>query len=319
MAPTRGPFVRPLLAERRGALQQYLRDIGEPWRDDSTNEELTQPRNRLRHDVVPLLRRFFNPRVDVAIARAADILRADEALLAQLADEAATTIVARADGRAVIDARALAALPMALARRVARIALETANPLRSYGLEEADAVIDTAAGRATSNLPGVSCLRVGTTLVIARVSPEAPRHPEGGGADGEFSAVMTVPGAVADPTGGWAVAAEGPLPVPALVVTDADRVVVDAGAVSPPLRVRHRRPGDRLQPLGMTGHRKLQDVLVDRKVPRADRDNVPVVTDASGRIVWVAGHVMAEPFRVTARTSAVVILTLRRSRARRPS
>jgi tRNA(Ile)-lysidine synthase len=69
----------------------------------------------------------------------------------------------------------------------------------------------------------------------------------------------------------------------------------------------------------MTGRKKVQDVLVDRKVPRDERDHVPIVTDVSGRIIWVAGHALAEGFRVTPRTTTVVRLTLRRKSARRPS
>ena len=67
-----------------------------------------------------------------------------------------------------------------------------------------------------------------------------------------------------------------------------------------------------MQPLGLGGRKKLQDVFVDRKVPRDERPRVPVVVDAQGRIAWVAGHVVGEPFRVTPRSEAVVVLTLRR-------
>jgi tRNA(Ile)-lysidine synthase len=87
--------------------------------------------------------------------------------------------------------------------------------------------------------------------------------------------------------------------------------VVDATAVGRHLTIRSWRPGDRVQPLGLSGRKKLQDVFVDRKVPRDERDRVPIVLDASGRIVWVAGHVVGEPFRVTSHSEAVVVLTLR--------
>jgi tRNA(Ile)-lysidine synthase len=87
--------------------------------------------------------------------------------------------------------------------------------------------------------------------------------------------------------------------------------VLQASAVAQPLRVRSRRPGDRLRPLGAPGRRKLQDVLVDRKVPRAERDRVPVVVDARGDIIWVAGHVIAEHCRVTSPLSDVVILKMK--------
>ena len=76
--------------------------------------------------------------------------------------------------------------------------------------------------------------------------------------------------------------------------------------------VRRRQPGDWIRPLGLGGRKKLQDVLVDRKVPRGSRDLVPVITDLRGRVIWVAGHALAEEFRVTRDTNAVVILKLRR-------
>jgi tRNA(Ile)-lysidine synthase len=88
--------------------------------------------------------------------------------------------------------------------------------------------------------------------------------------------------------------------------------VIDAERVQGPLHVRSRRAGDVLRPLGLGGRKKLQDVFVDRKLPRQDRDRVAIVTDAAGRIVWVAGHVLDEGWRVTERTKSVIILKLRR-------
>ena len=87
-----------------------------------------------------------------------------------------------------------------------------------------------------------------------------------------------------------------------------DEAVIEAGQIAGPLSVRNRRPGDRLRPLGLKGHKKLQDVFVDAKVARAERETTPVIVDSAGQIVWVAGHVLAEQFRVTDRTKAVVIL-----------
>ena len=81
----------------------------------------------------------------------------------------------------------------------------------------------------------------------------------------------------------------------------------DAGALS----IRNRRPGDRFSPPGLVGRKKLQDFLVDRKVPRAARDGVPLVVDRNDRIVWVAGHEIDRAFQVTDASQSVVILTLR--------
>jgi tRNA(Ile)-lysidine synthase len=91
----------------------------------------------------------------------------------------------------------------------------------------------------------------------------------------------------------------------------ADEAAIDADQVTLPLAIRARRPGDRFRPLGGDGRRKLQDILVDRKVPRASRDTTPIVVDARDRIVWVAGHVVAHDARVTAATTRMLLLTLR--------
>ena len=84
--------------------------------------------------------------------------------------------------------------------------------------------------------------------------------------------------------------------------------IIDAEAADAGLAVRSRRPGDWIRPLGLRGRTKLQDVLVNRKVPRRERDRVAVVVDARDRILWVAGHVLSQDARVTDRTRSVVIL-----------
>jgi len=75
------------------------------------------------------------------------------------------------------------------------------------------------------------------------------------------------------------------------------------------LAVRRRRPGDRLIPLGLSDLKKLQDVLVDARVPRAARDLVPVVTNPHG-IVWIAGVRLDDRYKVTPSTRTVLCLRL---------
>ena len=78
------------------------------------------------------------------------------------------------------------------------------------------------------------------------------------------------------------------------------------------LAVRNRRPGDRFRPVGLNGSKKLQDLFVDRKVARSQRDAVPIVVDADGRIVWVAGFGIDEAFRLTDAAQGVLLLKLTR-------
>jgi tRNA(Ile)-lysidine synthase len=79
------------------------------------------------------------------------------------------------------------------------------------------------------------------------------------------------------------------------------------------LVVRNRRPGDRFRPIGLNGSKKLQDLFVDRKLARDERDRVPVVVDKTDRIVWVAGYGIDEAFRVTDSSQAVLVLRLTRA------
>ena len=129
---------------------------------------------------------------------------------------------------------------------------------------------------------------------------------------------LTIPGEVTVPEAACAISAEtGAVPAetpvsgPWPLAGRGETAVVDAACIQGPLAVRSRRPGDRFRPLGLRGRKKLQDFFVDRKVPRAERDRVPLVVDGRGRIVWVAGHAVAEEARVTDRTQAVVILRLK--------
>jgi tRNA(Ile)-lysidine synthase len=92
------------------------------------------------------------------------------------------------------------------------------------------------------------------------------------------------------------------------VAAGADQAVVEAGGLAGPLSVRNRRPGDSFRPLGLRGRKKLQDLFVDNKIDRFEREITPVVVDAAGRIVWVAGQALSEDFRVTEATRDVVIL-----------
>jgi tRNA(Ile)-lysidine synthase len=337
--PSSATRIRPMLSCARADLRTWLTAIGEPWREDATNDDLANPRNRLRHEVLPALRQYFNPAVDAALARFADILREDDAHLTSAGSEAAARIVESRGDEVALDGAALAALPRALSRRVARIALATVHPRRSYDLEEVDAIVDAwtdpAGGR--RDLPGLRMERSGRFVVLVHRETARPVAEA-------FSYPLPVPGHVSIVESGVVVEAEGPFDSqdarlaqgkpfdshegyvaqafrpaageafkpagdPSLDPAD-DRVVVAADELGTELRVRSRRPGDRVR-IPSVGHKKLQDLFVDRKVDRFARDLVPIVTDRSDRIVWVAGHLVAEEFRVGPRTDKVVILTLR--------
>jgi tRNA(Ile)-lysidine synthase len=328
IAPSRGRLIRPVLWATRQELRRELERRGQRWREDSTNADVNHPRNRVRHELLPYLERHFNPAVRASLARTADLARSDEELLARHAAAAAVHVVQVTDGSARLDLPALARLPGAVARRVVLNALSAVRPQTSGALGHVEAVLDVAAGRrGGADIAGLRVEHSRESVVLVRRDPR-------GSVPARFQADLPIPGEVRLPGIGIVIQAEGPFATDAVgpggaagdLGSTAGRlergdVLVAADGLGPTLIVRSRQPGDRLRPLGLGGSKKLQDLLVDRKVDRRERDNVPIVTDTSGRIVWVAGHAIGEEFRVTDRTNAVIILKLRRisSRIRQPA
>ena len=307
IAPRRGTIIRPLLECTRVELRAYLTAADQSWREDATNFDVGHPRNRVRHELIPFLEQHFNPRVRDGLVRLADHARTDDDFLEREA-AAPTFALLRRDGDTIrIDCEPLAVMPEALVRRVVRSAIRALADSEPK-LSDVDRVRDVAAGRAAA--VEVCGLRVehsgGFVVLVDRGAPAPPSAP--------FRFDLSIPGSLEWPAGGWALDAEGPIrrTTDSLGSRLSDQVEIDAAGVGASVVVRRREPGDRIRPLGLGGDKKVQDVLVDRKVPLEARDNVPIVTDHEGRLIWVAGHVLADEFRVTSGTNAVVILKLRR-------
>jgi tRNA(Ile)-lysidine synthase len=308
ISPRRGRLVRPLLDVLRAELIRYLAARGTGFRRDVSNEDIAVPRNRIRHELLPLLRERYSPRINEVLAREAAIARDDEAWLEAAANQASADFVERVEGGLEVRTDALAALPPALGRRVARALLESLAGGRFLAFEHVEALLDVAtpAARRAVDLPGVRVTRNGDVLRLRSVPARgAPQAAPSGLMPLSIPGEAHLDGVTVAATRGDDGRGEAP--------GSSDRVWLDAAAIVEPLHVRTRRPGDRFRPIGLRGRKKLQDFFVDRRVPRERRDRVPLVVDADNRIVWVAGYGVGAEFGVTAGTKAVVILEIRPS------
>jgi tRNA(Ile)-lysidine synthase len=128
-----------------------------------------------------------------------------------------------------------------------------------------------------------------------------------------FRFPLSIPGEVLLESQGWAVSAEMATGQQAGTQRESLTVAVSPAGVVLPLSVRSRQPGDRLRPKGMSGRRKkLQDLFVDGKIARQQRDMVPLVVDRDDRILWVVGAAVTEDFGVTEPSQGVLLLKARR-------
>jgi tRNA(Ile)-lysidine synthase len=303
--PLRPPYVRPLIRVWRSEVEEYARFLPFAPRMDPTNMDTSIPRNRIRHRLLPLLEKEYNPSVRRVLLGEAEML----ASLADLAEELAMR-VEREDvevtGRGMeIGVEGLRSRPLALRREI------IASSLRRLGLEpDFDLVEDIRnklleiEGNARLDLGrGLSARRVYDRIVLG----PRPAH--------DLLPEIIIPGAgeydlprlgmslevKVMPWGG-----EDPREVAGGHLT----ACLDADRLSFPLMVRGIRPGDRFHPLGAPGRRKLQDFLVDLKVPREDRMRVAVV-ESGGQIAWVLGMRIDDKFKVREHTARVAVLELK--------
>ncbi len=165
--PQRGAVIRPLLDVTRAEIQSYLASRAETWIEDETNDDLTNPRNRIRHRVLPELDRALGGWAGGAIARAAALIREDGQWLDALAEQR-LRILARptADGLE-IDVRHLIENPPPVVRRVLLSAMREAGGAREIGLEHVEAVAALLNGaQGGVDVPGARVELRGEKLVL---------------------------------------------------------------------------------------------------------------------------------------------------------
>ena len=311
MPAARGRFVRPLLLAWRAETEAYCEHLALQPRVDRSNLDPTQAtRNRVRLELFPLLRDQYNPSVDEALVRLAQAVEEELDWTEPPAQALAERALRRTEEGVAVDLPALAEAPPGLRYRLWRIAWTQVTG-ESWDLSAADyhaldrLALCSQTGRRLA-LPRDICAQKGYNKVSlfparrgsARVEPLESR-------------LLPLPGRLVLPEIGRAIQVRLLARRPAeLGQARGCQVVLDAARVAVPLRVRAWQPGDRLVPLGMTGHRKVQDLFTDHKVPADQRRQVPIIADAQDRIVWVVGHALSDEVKVTSATSRYLRITV---------
>ena len=301
--PRRGRIVRPLIGATREQTEDYCVRHGLPYRTDITNLQPDHARrNKVRLEVLPLIREMF-PEVEQALVRACETIEEEiewtDPMLSDWLDEATERM--DSDGAELRTAR-LAEMPAGALHRVLRMALEEARgDLLEVSREQvqrvADLVTTGQAGREVE-LPGGWTARRGyehLTLERARSQPLAS----------EEAVPLLIPGTARLDLRGVQVEAEETAAPDDMNGGDAAVVYLNAEAASDGLVLRSWHEGERIQPLGMDGSKKLSDLFTDLKVPADQRREVAVVARPNGEILWVVGHRLSETARVATGSPAV--------------
>ena len=281
LRPRRGAVIRPLLSLGGDEVRRLVSEAGLPFRDDPTNAEPLYARNRLRNEVLPVLREI-GPQAEATIAETqAELEEESEALERSVADLMAES---GADAAAAIGRDALASVHPAV-RRLAlrRLAERTAGHAVPLSRDRAGRIWRLV------NDPEGGVVELGGG-VAAQVEGGHVRFSTGPAGE-PAPRTLSVPGTCR--FGSWEVRAELSSGVPP--VDGPDLAVLDPVSLGGELVVRSWREGDRMRPIGLGGSKSLQDLFTDRKVPRSLRHALPVVI-SDGRIVWIAGVAVSEEF-----------------------
>lgn len=303
----RGRFIRPLINLTKTEILEYLNKQAISYCHDASNRSLKFSRNYIRNKLLPLIREKLNPQVDTALLSLADTIKAEDADLDARVDRASRQCLRISPGgkfRLALERyRGYAKwLRRRLVRRCLKATCRDGQFPSKLVVDRVDRLAFEAngsislPGRAQATLSGKELLIFARPVRTVKVKLVPGKRVDLDWPDMKF-VCRVVTRAKARPTR----------------KKRSSRVWLDWDKLTLPLEVRSAKPGDRFVPLGMTGHKKVGDILTDCKVPRPLRDEVLVVCDQTGPI-WLAGFEIAERVKIDDQTRKVltVVFSIRK-------
>jgi len=301
----RGIFIRPLLGFSRGELIEYLRGRGIRYAVDSSNRDNTLLRNRIRNRLLPYLRKHFNPSVDESILRLRENLKEGwEILEGTVSGMIITTGGGTAVELPLDSARVLNDFQLyLLIDSILRDGFSIYQDVGKIHFDTAKKLIRSGRSGSSTDFPhGVTMFREQEHIRFAR------KKPAGTGGDIHEELLIPSDGDYILTKLGYSISLRTMRARSAAPYVAGDHEAF-LSAVKYPVRVRSRRPGDRMVPFGMKGRKKLSDLFIDRKIPLHKRDRFPVFEDERG-IFWVPGVAAGERARITPSTRTVTHIRL---------
>lgn len=275
-------FVRPLLNTTRAEVESYLASIDQPWREDESNLDQRFRRNRVRHELLPLLEREYNPNIRQGLSETAEINRAEEEYWGETVKAALKKL--RTPERH-LRWREFGQLGLALQRRVLKRFLEEQKIACDY--QHVEAVRRCALGELSRvELPGdwAACRQADRLLL---------QHSQQEELKGVYQYQLQVPGEVELPEIGCTLRI---VPVPAAFAEEADPgTLLRADWMGDEAWVRNWRPGDRYHVAYMGREHKLKTLFYEWMIARSDRPVWPVMLKGTD-IVWVRDFPVANGY-----------------------
>jgi len=297
-----GVIIRPLLTIEREEIRAYLEERGVAYCRDESNQDPSFFRNRIRMELLPFLRENFDPKIVPHLSRLASIVREDERTLENLTEEASRGVFVRRGENISLDMRSLSFLPLALQRRVVRhFLLRIQGNLRGISFNDSERIREVREG-GELQIPGGLVLKREQGLLAERTLTTSEQEYVYSWSGEEELVIRELRVAFAGKTH-FRSASVFPRSDDRLSVS------LDKEKLSFPLKIRKRAEGDRYQPLGAPGRKKLKEIMRAKGIPLSERDAHPVFLSEE-EIVWVLGLPVSERHKVTGRTRQVFTISL---------
>jgi tRNA(Ile)-lysidine synthase len=302
--------IRPLLCLSRRDTVAYCRARRLKPRLDASNLSVEPLRNKVRHHLVPELKKY-NPQISQVLVRLSRTATDDLAFIDAEARRIMDTVCKVEKDSVAIEKKSFLALPPAIQRRLLRLSVESLlgslKDIEAGHIEDIMESLEKPAGRVLELPPGLCFTIEYDRYVLAPESLSLCPFPAMAG-----ETELKIPGRTVLP--GWEVNAA--IIKPDQFKTKGSEVndysaCFDFGEVSKKITVRRRLPGDRFQPLGMARPKKLNIFMIDARIPRKWRDCVPIVC-CGGTILWVVGYRIDERYKVRPDTKKVLRLEFKR-------
>lgn len=299
--------IRPLLEVRRREIEEYCITRQLQPRYDSSNWSDDYLRNRIRSEIMPKLEEY-NPAIVEGLIRMSRLVDEDINYIDQEVELVLESIIGYFSDGIIIDNDLFNALPMALKRRTLRVALGrlmgNLKDMEMVHIESVIGVISDPAGKKLSLPSGLTLYGNYDNTCICRGENPLFNLPS---LEGETA--LQIPGETY--ILGWKITTEVLLEPPPISEAGGFMGLFDLDMTGERLTVRSRKEGDRFQPLGMENSKKLQDFMVDEKIPRVWRDNIPLVCSGQ-HIIWVVGWRIDHRTRVSVHTQRTLRIVFER-------
>jgi tRNA(Ile)-lysidine synthase len=299
--------IRPLLELTREETAAYCKQNDLKPRTDTSNLSMGPFRNRIRQQLLPQLQ-SYNPQVAEALLRTARIATDDLAFIDKEVVRRWRKVAKKQGNTVILDRKSFIDLPSALKRHLLRTSIEellgNLKDVEARHVEEIMDALDKPAGKMITLPDGLTFIIEYDRYLLGSDSAALSPFPVLGD-----ESELNIPGKTSIP--GWDIEAiiSGPS---GMGEEDNDfTACFDFNKAGNELTVRRRRPGDRFQPLGMSQSKKLNEFMIDARIPQAWRPRIPIVGSPE-QILWVVGWRIDERVKVTAKTKKMLCLKFKR-------